>query len=301
VETTDSSKWNNGGKYWEYALYVTQVKYLQCNEYGEWVGHTTNSGCQSNFVFTDSYTVQKTPSWNLSASTKKLKDFLYLNGSEVFSELIGDIQATDYKPDAKVWEAVDKFISKYKKLAVWVKSTKTSSPLKANKLSKVPGKDIYFAEGDVTIKWNNIKNPFTIVQVSWDTTIVGDIDHNVMLLTYWNIIFSWDCTKNQNVKWIYYASGNLIRKWVNKNNNTSHNYWCTKWGLQVQWVLIWNNFDELMKKSRSHLENRFKNDQKKEVINWASVVIEYSPSIFSSATMSPGAEDFITALSVYKK
>jgi hypothetical protein len=123
-----------------------------------------------------------------------------------------------------------------------------------------------------------------------------------MLLTYENIIFSWNCTKNQKVKWIYYASGDLIRRWVGKNNNTKNMEWCTMWWLEVQWVLIWNNFENLMKRSRSHLENRFKEDnKKKELMNWASVVIEYSPSIFGNTTMPPGAEDFITALSVYKK
>ena len=58
-----------------------------------------------------------------------------------------------------------------------------------------------------------------------------------------------------------------------------------------------------MNNSRSHLENWFKtqeNQKWREVMNWASVVIEYSPSIFTKSTMPPGAEDFTTALSIYK-
>jgi hypothetical protein len=35
-------------------------------------------------------------------------------------------------------------------------------------------------------------------------------------------------------------------------------------------------------------------------MNWASVLIEYSPSIFTKSTMPPGAEYFTTALTVYK-
>jgi hypothetical protein len=32
----------------------------------------------------------------------------------------------------------------------------------------------------------------------------------------------------------------------------------------------------------------------------ASVLIEYSPSVFTKGSMPPGAEDFTTALSIYK-
>lgn len=60
-----------------------------------------------------------------------------------------------------------------------------------------------------------------------------------------------------------------------------------------------------MNASRSHLNDWFnrKNDSdggKSVVMNWASVVIEYSPTVFTTATMPPGAEDFTTALSIYK-
>ena len=56
-----------------------------------------------------------------------------------------------------------------------------------------------------------------------------------------------------------------------------------------------------MKDSRSSLTKWFKTEDKAQaVMNWASVLIEYSPSIFTKSTMPPGAEDFTTALSVYK-
>ena len=67
-----------------------------------------------------------------------------------------------------------------------------------------------------------------------------------------------------------------------------------------------------MKDSRSNLTNWFKvrrdnrraEDlglaEKNSIINGASVSIEYSPSIFTKSTMPPGAEDFTTALSIYK-
>ena len=93
------------------------------------------------------------------------------------------------------------------------------------------------------------------------------------------------------------------------NDNLDNSVWCDKWWLNIKWVLIWNNFNKLMKNSRSHVETWFKKDGSKSdskqeltknIMNWGSVVIEYSPSIFTKSTMPPGAEDFVTALSIYK-
>ncbi len=130
----------------------------------------------------------------------------------------------------------------------------------------------------------------------------------MMLLTRWDIKFKWDCTSIQNVKWIFYAQGNLIREWVKKNDNLNNNVRCTKWWLNVKWVLIWKNFNDLMIKSRSHLDTWFNRDGSRadepqlasKVMNGWSVVIEYSPSIFTKGSMPPGAEEFTTALSIYK-
>jgi hypothetical protein len=54
--------------------------YDVCNENGKWetkkISENENEYvCQSNFVLTTPYTVQKTPSGNLTASTKTLTKF----------------------------------------------------------------------------------------------------------------------------------------------------------------------------------------------------------------------------------
>jgi hypothetical protein len=54
--------------------------------------------------------------------------------------------------------------------------------------------------------------------VDWKVTINWDVKHNMMVIAK-DIEFEWDCTSTQNVKWIYYASGNLIRNWVGKNDS----------------------------------------------------------------------------------
>ena len=200
---------------------------------------------------------------------------------------------------------MSKFIDKYEKLAVTVKGD--------NK-KKVPWKNIYF------INWNydinpdkDFSTPFTFVNTDPNSTITikGNSNLNMMILTKWHIAFEWSCTNTQHVKGIFYAKRDLKREWVGKNTRLDNKEWCTEWWLNIKWVLIWNNFNSLMERSRSHLDTWFNRDGNRsssdaqelrnKVMNWASVVIEYSPSIFSSATMSPGAEDFITALSVYKK
>jgi hypothetical protein len=153
----------------------------------------------------------------------------------------------------------------------------------------------------MTIRWWKVKWPFTIIQTSWTAIIDWNINHNIMLLTtWWNITFRWNCKTNQEVKWIFYAWGSLNRDWVNKNDDTNHEYRCDKWWLYVKWVLIWKWLNELMENSRSHLDEWFNKKTANTVMNWASVLIEYSPSVFATSTMPPGAEDFTTALSMYK-
>ena len=299
---------------WEYKYQIMLTSYDQCAVDSNWNGEwwkTINLGdnaavCQNNFVLTDSYTVQKTPSGNLKASTDTLEKFKEVNGRTVkpFSSYLNAISTTEYHPNDKVNQAMDAFIKKYEKLAVSVK--------KYNKqMKKVPWKNIYFISGDQIIEGGDFNTPFTFVQTNPNSTITikWNSSLNMMILTKWNIAFEWNCEANQTVKWIFYAQGNLIRNWVEKNNNLNNSVWCTKGWLNVKWVLIWNDFNSLMTKSRSHLETWFKRDGSRDgddqqlankVMNWASVVIEYSPSIFTKSTMPPGAEDFTTALSIYK-
>ena len=300
----------NGPKitdFWEYKFQIEQIKFYQCKDW-EWKRATSAwPVCQSNFVLTRPYTVQKTPSWNLTASTETLKHFKEADGSDVklFSDYVSNITPSTYNENNVVEAAMKKFRDKYSKLAVQV-DIKNNKFLDGSNVtvSKVPWKDIYFVDWNITIKWwpTIITKPFTIVQMNWSTTIEGDVKHNMMLLTDKNITFSWSCTSSQTVKWIFYAWWNLLRLWVWKNDDLKNNLWCDEWWLYVKWVLIWHGFEDLMNGSRSHIENRWQAwDRAKKVMDWASVVIEYSPSVFTKSTMPPGAEDFTTALSIYKQ
>ena len=225
-----------------------------------------------------------------------------MNGSSVMSSLLVNsvVDTTDYNPNTSVKAAMTSFINKYSKLSVKVKETKDKS------ISKVPWKSIYFVKWEINLGWNDsdikFDKPFTVVQLEWNTTIYWSVDkYNMMLLTQWSITFVWDCLHDQTIKWILYAEKWLTRESVKKNDSLDNNFWCTKWWLHIKWVLIWGWLREVMNASRSHLDNWFNTtDKAKTVMNWASVLIEYSPSIFTKSTMPPGAEDFTTALTVYK-
>ena len=318
IMVTKSDEWkksiNWDGSLWEYEFQISVYEYKQCREKSEdereWeteeIDDVNAWVCQSNFVLTEPYTVQKTPSGNLTASTKTLEKFKQVDGNIItpFSSYLSAITPSDYQPNQNVDNAMEKFIDKYEKLAVSVKWD--------NK-KKVPWKNIYFINWDYTINGGDFPTPFTFVQTNKNSTItiVWNSNLNMMILTKWNIAFKWSCEDTQKVKWIFYAKGKLIRTWVDKNTELTNKVWCTEWWLNIKWVLIWNNFNGLMKDSRSHLDTWFKRyggrsttdtqELKTKVMNWASVVIEYSPSIFNKSTMPPGAEEFTTALDVYKK
>jgi hypothetical protein len=193
-----------------------------------------------------------------------------------------------------------KFINKYSKLAVkawdWLK--------------KVPGKNIYFVSSDICL-WSqceksiDVSKPTTVVQTEWyNTKIKWNVNSNLMLLTKWKITFtdSKSCNNRQVVKWIFYAENWIERTRVTKNTSDRLNeaQRCTEGWLTVKWVLIWRWLDWVMKNSRSNLNKWFSGKNAQTVMNWASVIIEYSPSVFTKGTMPPGAEDFTTALSIYK-
>ena len=300
--------WANVSTFWEYQIILTDIRYLQCRD-ESWtdVPVKLTEPCANNFTLTSPFTVQKTPSGNLTASTDALKYYKYcieyskdgkcIKDSKA-SLLLNNIATADYKANDAVRSAMKKFINKYSKLAVNA----------GNWLKKVPGKNIYFIESNICL-WSEcnstikLDKPTTLVQTKWSTEIKWDVDtDNLMLLTYWKIKFtdSNSCNHRQVVKWIFYAESWIERTPVQKNTNINNAKRCTQWWLTIKWVLIWEWLNSMMKNSRSNLNGWFDSKTQQTVMNWASVLIEYSPSVFTKGSMPPGAEDFTTALSIYK-
>ena len=292
-------------EFWEYQLVLSNIEFLQCaadsNSQLKWTQQEGNT-CESNFAVTTSYTVQKTPSWNIKGSTETLDKFLRMDGTALskVSWLLQAITTSEYEPNNQVDKAMDDCIKKYEKLSVNV----------GGGVKKVPWKNIYFVSTDKTIKDGDYPTPTTFVQTDPTKTITiqwSISKLNIMVLTKWKIVFKDpnNCRNRQVVKWIFYSalpSDGIVRATVTKNTSLSHSQWCNEWWLTIKWVLIWKWLDKMMINSRSNLNNWFNtSDKKGTVMNWASVLIEYSPSVFTKSTMPPGAEDFTTALSIYKQ
>ncbi len=183
------------------------MNYVQCID-GKWKAQDPYPRvCEVDFAVTNNYILQKTPSGTIKGTTESLaKYFMYANGTPLREDtLLGNILATtanDYQDvDGKVKTAMDNFIAKYSKLAVAV----PASPFGGSAtVKKVPGKSIYFVEGNLDIKSSSssFTAPFTIVQTKGDTTIKGSISHNMMLLTKGKITFDVadNCSDSQVVK-----------------------------------------------------------------------------------------------------
>lgn len=154
--------------------------------------------------------------------------------------------------------------------------------------------------------------PFTIVQTSGNTTIKGNLNHNMMLLTKGTITFdaSKNCNDAQVLKGIFYAENGFKSVNVQRNNNEKNAERCIGQNLHIKGIAIGDGLNQVMQDRRSELNEWFWSpgtlaaDQARRrelIMNGASLLIEYSPSIFTASTMPAGAEEFTKALEVYRK
>ena len=224
------------------------------------------------------------------------------------------VNRNSYNVSTNVQSQITQFKNKYEKLAVsmnnnwwwWVSS-----------LKKVPKQSIYFVKWNWTLTLSNtdsiVSNPFTVFVEWMDVVIEGSILTNGMVITDKTISFKdSNCTSWwQVVQWIFIAS------WFKANESTlnikTNKAWCHRWNLHVKWVLIWKNINSIVNSKRSQLNSWFeteiiyrttndsqlKAERRKEIIRWASVLIEYNPDVWSK--IIPWAEIFTETLDVYRK
>lgn len=71
-----------------------------------------------------------------------------------------------------------------------------------------------------------------------------------------------------------------------------------------------NSIQELWNERRAEVNKWFNTnpdqkqiflDRQSYIMEWASLLIEYSPSIFANATMAPWTKDFTNTLSVFRQ
>ncbi|MDR0608330.1 MAG: hypothetical protein LBG52_08600 [Candidatus Peribacteria bacterium] len=322
--------------YGEYKLSLDAVDYLQCTNGRREKQTPFPRVCEINFSVVKPYVLQKTPAGTINTTTQDLSKFYaWSNPTQVFnfntylSNVLASNANTTYRENTAVKNALNSFINKYSKLAVTVEGV---SALFGNAtVRKVPGKSIYFVEGDLTIDGygykydiskskieNTIgdktkyKQPFTIVQTLGSTTIVGNLDHNMMLLTNGKITFngSKNCNDTQVLRGIFYAGMGFEGTEVKKNNKLSNTDRCIGGNLHIKGIVIGEGLQAVANARRSELNQWFwasnntsasLANRRNYIMNGAAVLIEYAPSVFTKSTMPPGAEEFTTALEVYKK
>jgi len=288
-----------------------------------------------NFSLTQPYILQKTPSGTIKQTTVDLTKYrMYADGTLTYDQFLKNVLVdanTAYTDVANATkQAMDNFYSKYQKLALPVNGSLFGS----TQVSKVPGRDVYFVDGDLNIegfwydydpsktKKTEVKGnsavydrPFTIFQTKGNTTIKGNLNHNMMLLTNGDIIFDGEknCNDAQVVKGIFYTSkGEFKSKGVKelRNDKLDRPNRCIGGNLHVKGILIGNGLQNVMVDRRSELNQWFTapgtptqdaETRRGYIMNGAAVLIEYAPSVFTTSTMPPGAEEFTTALEVYRK
>jgi hypothetical protein len=321
--------------YGEYKLSLHSVEYLQCSNGRRKEQTPYPRVCDVNFSVTKPYILQKTPAGTVNITTQALdKFYMYADRTQVFSNILNAVLANNtYSPNAAVKSALDAFINKYSKLAVEVKGVNALFGTDSQTtVRKVPGKNIYFVDGNLTIDGygyeydpskseiirpiggnkEKYKHPFTIVQTIGHTTIVGNLDHNMMLLTNGNITFSGrlNCNDAQVVRGIFYAGGELKGEKVAKNDRLENSERCIGGNLHIKGIVIGQGLQNVANARRSELNQWFWSSASKSaslanrrnyIMNGAAVLIEYAPSVFTKSTMPPGAEEFTTALEVYRK
>ena len=308
----------------EYKIVLERVNYLQCipedpedpqNDAKVWTQMDPYPRvCEVDFTLTDHYILQKTPAGNITASSTELDKYYNIDGVQLFGRnegILKDILSVgnaDYKATSQVSDALTKFINNYSKLAIKVNAP--SNFATSVEVRKVPGKEIYFVDGDLTLTTTVAAKPFTIVQTRGNTTIKGNVENNMMLLTKGTIIFdgSETCDNPQIIKGILYA--NKFESTNGKiNDNERDSERCIGGNIHIKGVVIEETAGSLEQVSdarRSNLNRWFSSfpeeisKRQDLVMNGASLLIEYAPSVFGAGTMPPGAEDFTTALDVYR-
>ena len=306
--------------FWEYKIVLDKVSYQYCRSDGRDPWTEIDRVCSVNFTVTQPYLAQKS-SFGLTprATTISLDGYKMIDGTELIrSTDLADIMvlnASTYDGGNSITTMMDKFITKYKKLAIKYTTIKSEEQYDINAY-KVPGKNIVVFKGTGTLvytSWTTMTEPFTVI-VDWpNLKINGSIEKTnaMFLVNRGNITFmpSTDaCIKTDVIKgifvtnqWSFTAGPDLTNKLDRKR--------CAFGWLKVQGVLIGDGIEDLVTSRRSQLNGRFyvwwsseasiKSERRNEIFNGASVLIEYSPSLWSA--LPPGASEFTKALDVYKQ
>ena len=314
--------------YGEYKLTLDKVEYKYCDWSDEEQWTEIDRICEVNFAVTKPYLMQKslfgvTPKATTDINLDQfydMKNEKLINKTDLSS--IMKVDADDYAGWAKMDKQISDFVNKYTKLSTKLLSADLNRIAQwwtITQARKVPWKQIYIIEWNGTMTFTNklsaFTKPFTMI-IKWMNVIVeGALTTNWMFVVqWWKISFREDpanrCVATQTVQWIF-ISDKWFGVWdvtLNMANDLDKPR-CNFGWLDVKWVLIWKNIQDLVVQRRSQLNDRFwvhssddeqiKIERRNKIFKWASVLIEYSPSL--RWALPPWASDFTKILEVYKK
>lgn len=275
--------------------------------------------CEVDFAVTAPYLIQKSPYGIGNKATVALDAYRLKNGTKFMNEYF-KAEHTDqkaYEAPKNMQKLFTTFKNKYQRLAKPVSE-------KNKKLSKVPGKNIFFVDGeriDLKELITNTQKPFTLIATNKKAKVIikGNLLTNAMIMTSGKIIFDAEGSCNgdkstyghagQMVKGIFYAGqgfGSINHEQLkNTYENIRKGERCNYGNLHIKGVAI-GDLSEVVKNRRSELYTWFnaassKGTAKKKdiVVNGASVLVEYNPSL--RGQLPPGAEEFNKALQIYRK
>ncbi len=296
----DTNKWKNT-TYWEYKISLDHIDYEYCEDWNV-ESSTLKNVCQSNFVLTKPYLIQKWATTTLSDTS--LNDFYDIEWNRIVDTLnLNKIKTTQLSYYDKWWEinaVVNRLFDKFDNDNYTVSTQKDWITIK-----KVKWKNIFIMWN----WWNDLvtyvdsnpsSTPITVL-VKWNLIIKWPIVTPTMFVVKWKVGFrSVDCNKDQIINWIIIAQDwfmsivDLYNEYWNSNYVTNYNVSldkprCMKWWLKVKWLMVWKNIENILKNKRAHLNDWFhhsdlsqtlKEERINEIYDWASVLIEHNPNLW---------------------
>ena len=320
--------------YWEYKLVLEKVDYNYCDPATKnWrAGRTYKWICEVDFALTRPYIMQIS-TFGISpvaTSADFLKDFYDMKWEKLIKstdiEETMSVDSATYGFDSEVVNQMNSFKNKYKSLAIAVDGNfKVRDNVRINDIfgnstvKKVPNQMIFFVEWDGQLVLKKMTEyfpsvPFT-VYIDWmDVLVEWSITTNGMIITTDKISFEDDGDKDYCEEGGQVVNGIFIAQWWfdsrSRTRNTSKNQErCPRGNLHVKWVLIGDDIDNLVNNRRSHLNDWFtvkssspsaiKRERKREIFEWAALLIEYNPTLWTQ--LPPWADSFTEILDVYRK
>jgi hypothetical protein len=243
--------------------------------------------------------------WSLISSnaTDSLFNFYGFSSNEWSNNILSKygvtmekVQLESYAWSTNLHYLIDTFVSKYSQLSV------ESVTLWANIL-KVPGKEIYVYRNGLTIDWASFdtSKPKTIIVEQWDLKIIWSVMGNTLFIVpNGNIIIGTnDCDKTQVINGIFLTKKSIVSDKLYINNNLSSNR-CSKWNIEIKWLIVGQGLSTFISSRRSILDDWFLNGNKKQaVLQWASVLITSNDQLFTVGV--PWLDEFSKELTTYKK